>query len=221
MPSSRSSSKPSPPHPAAANLASSSTSSCPGTSTRPSSPASPPTTTTTAATTPTGAAADHEPHNAACDGTSGPTEGCRPASPRPSHLPGIHRGASHHAGTQNGTWIDPWDLVKWSYGAELRRVVIAADGTIIDLGRTARFFTGTARDAVMLASPRCIWAGCDTPTTACQADHTQDHATGGPTAPHNGLPLCGHHNRLKNHRFTVWRDPAGTFHTTRPDGTEI
>jgi len=156
------------------------------------------------------------------DGSPGhaPPPPPRTTPPR-SRLPGRYGGATHHSGTQNGQWIDPWDIIKWSWGAELRRAVIGADGTVIDLGRTARFFTGTARDAVMLASPRCIWAGCDTPTTRTHADHTLEHARGGPTNPHNGLPLCGHHNRLKNHRFRVWRDPAGTFHTTRPDGTEI
>ena len=30
-----------------------------------------------------------------------------------------------------------------------------------------------------------------------------------------------HHSRRKEHGYVVWRDPAGRWHTYRPDGTEI
>jgi hypothetical protein len=63
--------------------------------------------------------------------------------------------------------------------------------------------------------------GCNRPASDCHADHVVDWQHGGPTNQTNGAPLCPRHNQLKNHGFSVWRDPAGVFHTYRPDGTEI
>jgi len=124
--------------------------------------------------------------------------------------------------THNGTWIDPWDIASMTIGADLRRLVIGADSTTVDLGHRTRCFTGSARDAVMLRHPECVWAGCHTPTTRCQADHALAHTHGGPTNAGNGQPLCGRHNRHKHqHHYTVWRDPTGTWHTQRPDGTHV
>jgi len=80
---------------------------------------------------------------------------------------------------------------------EIRRVVVNAKSTVIDLGRK-RFFTGHARHAVMLQSNECVWPGCEIPTTKCQADHLTEHSRGGLTNPENGAPLCGGHNRWKD-----------------------
>ncbi len=44
---------------------------------------------------------------------------------------------------------------------------------------------------------------------------------GGSTSPGNGAPLCGTHNRTKEQGYRITRDPAGTLHVHRPDGTEI
>ena len=109
----------------------------------------------------------------------------------------------------------------------LRRVVINAAGVVIDKSRKQRFFTGTTRLAVQLADNECLWPGCHVPVSACQIDHTigwspnLGRAGGGQTNPDNGGPTCGRHNRLKETGYTAWRDPTGTWHTNRPDGTEI
>ena len=39
--------------------------------------------------------------------------------------------------------------------------------------------------------------------------------------PGNGAPLCGRHNRFKEHGFSVHLDEDGRWHTYRPDGSEI
>ncbi|MGI9607965.1 MAG: HNH endonuclease signature motif containing protein, partial [Acidimicrobiales bacterium] len=85
----------------------------------------------------------------------------------------------------------------------------------------ARFFTGNSRHAVKLQSTECVWPGCHVPTSMCEADHLHQHSRCGRTHPGNGAPLCGKHNRWKQKGFTIWRDPSGTWHTVRPDGTEI
>ena len=41
------------------------------------------------------------------------------------------------------------------------------------------------------------------------------------TVPANGGPRCPRHNLIKNHGYTVHRDPTGRWHTYQPDGTEI
>jgi hypothetical protein len=33
--------------------------------------------------------------------------------------------------------------------------------------------------------------------------------------------LCGKHNRWKQKGFTIHRNPDGTWHTTRPDGSQL
>ena len=98
-------------------------------------------------------------------------------------------------------------------------VVIDSAGNVIDYGRRRRLFTGAARDAVMLHSPRCTWSGCDTTSSYCNADHTIDWQHGGPTTTTNGGPLCPRHDRTKNRGYKLRRDPNGTWHTYRPDGT--
>ena len=91
----------------------------------------------------------------------------------------------------------------------------------IDLGRRQRLFTGHATLAARLAATTCYWPGCRAPASHCQTDHLDPWADGGTTDQANGGLACGHHNRLKEHGFTVRRAPDGTIHVHRPDGTRI
>jgi hypothetical protein len=102
----------------------------------------------------------------------------------------------------------------------IRRMIVDAKGTVIDLGER-RFFTGAARDAARAASHQCIFIGCCVPASACEIDHLTEHSRGGRTNPGNGAPDCGMHNRFRQKGFTVHRDEHGHWHTLRPDGTEI
>jgi hypothetical protein len=122
--------------------------------------------------------------------------------------------------TIDGVAIAPTEAIINSLIGEFRRVIVDAAGTVIDLG-TARCFTGSARLAAQLQAARCSWTGCVVRTSQCEIDHTHPHTNGGRTNPGNGAPLCGRHNRWKQKGFKVWRDPTGTWHTYRPDGTEI
>ncbi len=123
--------------------------------------------------------------------------------------------------TVNGTFAHPDDILAASLVGHVRRVVFDSAGTVIDLGRRRRLFTGSARDAVMLQSQRCLWPGCDRVAGRCQADHLEPWATDGATAPANGAPACARHNRIKNRGFTTRRDPDGHWHVYRPDGTNL
>ncbi len=122
--------------------------------------------------------------------------------------------------TLTGIPLEPYEAAAHSLLTNVRRVIVDASSTVTDLGR-ARAFTGNARTAARLHSRHCIWKGCRVPADRCQIDHTLSHADGGRTNPGNGAPMCGRHNRLKEHGFRVWRDPSGEWHVHRPDGTEI
>lgn len=125
--------------------------------------------------------------------------------------------------TTAGTLVFPTDVAAAALIGRVRRVVFDAAGTVIDLGRRQRLFTGSARAAAQLQGRRCCYAGCTIDVGRCQIDHTQPWAAGGAgtTDPANGAPMCPRHNRFKNHGFTTRRDSAGAWRTYRPDGTEI
>ena len=122
--------------------------------------------------------------------------------------------------TIDGTPISATEAINNALITEFRRVVVDARGVVIDMG-SARCFTGLARLAVQVQAKHCVWAGCLIPTSRCEIDHLQPHARQGSTNPGNGAPLCGRHNRWKQKGFRIWRDPTGTWHTHRPNGTEI
>jgi len=144
--------------------------------------------------------------------------------PRPGDTPGTAAGvpfAHRRCETTSGVLVDPVHATRLALLGHIRRVLVDGAGNVVDLGRRRRLFTGAAREAVMLHSPRCIWPGCATPAGRCDADHTHDWQHGGITAPMNGAPMCPRHDRHKNGGYRVRRDGAGIWHTHRPDGTEI
>jgi hypothetical protein len=129
----------------------------------------------------------------------------------------------HRCSSLDGRPVDTREAVAAALVGDVRRVVVGADGVVIDLGRRRRLFTGAAQLAVRLSSIHCYWPGCNVPVTQCQTDHLIPWADrgGGSTNPGNGGPACGRHNRLKERGFSVLRDQTGGWHVTRPDGTKI
>ncbi len=123
--------------------------------------------------------------------------------------------------TDAGVELWPADVVNTALWAHVRRVVHDGSGTVIDLGRRRRLFTGTAREAVLLSSTECVWVGCDRPVGWCDVDHAVGWAAHGPTVPRNGQPLCRRHHRYKERGYQVRRDPDGAWRTLHPDGHEI
>ena len=127
--------------------------------------------------------------------------------------------------TEDGHDVDPSEAAANSLVHQVRRVITNAAGVVIDLGR-ARRFTGSARLAALASHTHCIWPGCHAPASRCEIDHLHEHGRGGTTQPANAAPLCGKHNRwkqqsLQGHSFTIQRTPTGTWHTTRPDGSQL
>lgn len=123
--------------------------------------------------------------------------------------------------TTNGHPVDPRTAIRVALAGHIRWAIHNEQGTPIVWGRKRRLFTGAAADAVRSTSTRCTFPGCRIPAGRCDLDHTTPWARGGRTDPDNGAPLCDRHNQLKNHGYTTWRDPTGTWRAYRPDGTEL
>ena len=129
--------------------------------------------------------------------------------------------ASRRCHTEDGVRIPTSDALAAMLQGHVRRRVVDDRGVTIDLGRRKRLFTGNARDAVMLRATHCVWAGCNVPTSRCEADHTTPWEQSGVTDANAGGPLCDRHNRWKTRGFTTRVDDHGRWHTHRPDGTNI
>jgi hypothetical protein len=127
--------------------------------------------------------------------------------------------------TLDGTPIRPAEALAAAMVGHVRRVVLDGAGTVIDLGRRQRLFTGSARDAAflqaLLRTPGglgCLWPGCDGRGRCLQVDHRDPAGRGGPTDTSNSDAYCGFHNRIKERGFRPVRAPDGTWTIHRPDG---
>ena len=98
----------------------------------------------------------------------------------------------------DGTIIAPSTALSLGLAGHIRGLILDPDGVPLHQGQTHRFFTGALRTAVLLTHDWCgHGAGCDVPSWRCQVDHLLPFTDGGPTAPENGDPKCGPHNRWK------------------------
>jgi hypothetical protein len=145
----------------------------------------------------------------------------RIAGEQPAPLdPNVH-AATRRCETADGRVLDPHAVTATALVAHVRRVVIGADGVVLNMGRRQRLFTGPAREAVLMAHRRCTRVGCNIPGSRCEGDHLVPYAQGGATDVVNGGPGCDPHNRGGNKGFRVVRDARGLYHTIRPDGSEV
>jgi hypothetical protein len=129
---------------------------------------------------------------------------------------------SRRSETTAGTPIDPNTIVALSVLAHVRRIVINTTGIIVNAGTKRRLFDGALADVLKAIDPRCSWLGCTIRAAIAQIDHLDDHTTGGPTNTDNAAVMCEHHNLFKyRNRYRPQRQPNGTWHIHRPDGTTI
>jgi hypothetical protein len=95
-------------------------------------------------------------------------------------------------------------------------------GRPLNVGRTKRVVPPHIRRAVEVRDGHCVFAGCHAPTHWCDvhqvAEWDADH---GETSEANSALLCERHHTKAHHGFRVERQPDGTWHTYRPDGTQI
>ncbi|RBY82005.1 endonuclease [Geodermatophilus sp. TF02-6] len=135
------------------------------------------------------------------------------------------RGAAGVSGGSLG-WagpICPETARRLACDAGVVRLLVGPDGLPLDVSRAIRTATAAIRRAVELRDGHCVFAGCDAPPEWCDVHHVIHWAHGGPTSCDNGALLCErHHTACHEGGFAVSRDPGtSTWHTYRPDGTEI
>jgi hypothetical protein len=100
--------------------------------------------------------------------------------------------------TAKGAVVTPGCLVSWLSDAWVERVVFGPPDRPINLGERRRLFTGALRRLIQIRDRECYHPYCDVPADACEIDHIQPWAQGGPTTEANGRCACPFHNRLRN-----------------------
>jgi len=102
-------------------------------------------------------------------------------------------------------------------GATLRRLVMAGDSVILDMGRKVRLATPTQARAIRIRDAGCIFPSCDRPAQWCDIHHIDEFATGGHTDVAKMCCLCRrHHTLIHNSKWTIAINPDGTFTITHP-----
>jgi hypothetical protein len=124
--------------------------------------------------------------------------------------------------TDSGITLPPDHILQAAMLGHVRGAVLDRDGVTINLGRTRRLFTGSARVAAKLLATHCGRVGCTVSARYAQIDHVTEYADGGRTDQDNSKPECGGHNRNKHRlRISARRDPTGKYVYYRSDGSPI
>ena len=90
----------------------------------------------------------------------------------------------------------------------VRRVVFDSRGVVVDMGSKSRLFTGTAREAAILARAVCTWpAATDRRMTVRSITPSNGAAVGPPIRP--TLPRCANPATFSN-RTTTSPSPSET-----------
>ena len=118
-------------------------------------------------------------------------------------------GAAH---LDTGHDISASEARRLACGAGLVPAVLDGESQVLDLGRTARFFTEAQRVALSLTYDSCAAEDCDRPYAWTEHHHENPWASGGTTDLDLAVPLCGFHHRRMHHpgfHHRIDRAPGG------------
>ncbi|WP_204013770.1 HNH endonuclease signature motif containing protein, partial [Sphaerimonospora thailandensis] len=82
----------------------------------------------------------------------------------------------------------------------LIRLIMNAQGQVLDMGRKVRLATPAQRRAIAARYATCMVDGCPLPASMCQVDHVDNWSEGGRTDLAKLGPMCQHHNRDRYRR---------------------
>lgn len=110
---------------------------------------------------------------------------------------------------------------KLSCDGHVGRVLLAADGEPLDVGRTKRVATPAQRRALLARFGGCAVPGCSAPPGQVEIHHIVPWGRGGPTDLDNLVPQCSwHHHRVHDGSLTVVRTAEGVAFEL-PDGRRL
>lgn len=117
-----------------------------------------------------------------------------------------------------GPELPPESVRRLLCDTAVRAVTELSDGTLLDLGRTARFPNRALRRAVEARDPCCQFPGCAR-KKRLQAHHIEAWFKGGPTDKLNLVMLCSYHYHLVHEGgFGLVRNADGRIVVRAPGG---
>lgn len=106
------------------------------------------------------------------------------------------------AGVDTGDIISSSSARRMACQAGLLPAVLGRKSQLLDLGRTARFFTDAQSTALATRHAACAADGCERPYAWCELHHRQQWSQGGTTNLRDAIPLCGfHHRRIHDPKY--------------------
>jgi hypothetical protein len=109
-----------------------------------------------------------------------------------------------------GEHLSPGTARRLACTAGIRAAVLGADSEVLDLSRTARYYSEAQRTALMIRDQGCVAEGCDWPPWMCHAHHFHQWSRGGNTDLDDGGLLCPrHHARAHDPDYQMTRHPSG------------
>jgi hypothetical protein len=96
----------------------------------------------------------------------------------------------------DGEPLSAGDLRRLCCDADLLPAVLGGPSTVLDVGRDHRLVPADLRAALVLRDGGCVFPGCHTRPTECEAHHIIPWWQGGTTALSNLVLLCHHHHGL-------------------------
>ena len=108
----------------------------------------------------------------------------------------LHDAAAGAGLIGDGQLISAGELRQLCCDADLVPAVLGAGSETLDVGREQRLVTRAIRTALTVRDRGCVFPGCDTRPTVCEAHHLTPWWDGGETALSNLALLCHHHHGL-------------------------
>ncbi|MBO3753056.1 DUF222 domain-containing protein [Streptosporangiaceae bacterium NEAU-GS5] len=116
-----------------------------------------------------------------------------------------------------GQLLPVGDIHRLARTSTLIRLVVDAEGQVVDMGRAVRLATPAQRRALYTMYATCFTQGCPIPAHLCQVDHVDPWAAGGRTDLDRLAPCCGFHNRdraVHPQRYELRRAAGGRWALT-------
>ncbi len=115
----------------------------------------------------------------------------------------LHGHTAGVGATEDGLDLPDTTIRRLACDCDLIRVLLDADGCVLDVGRTQRLITPAIWTALVARDTHCAFPGCSRPPVMCHAHHIRHWIHRGETSLDNLVLLCGHHHRTIHH--TPWQ----------------